>query len=199
MNKIIEKQDFESINSPTVQKITQTIIMSWKRSVFSLLVTGRCLKQLKKILSRQDFLTVLEAKLGISEMHAHRLMRLFETFGDSPNDEILSAKPSVLYQISSSIDTSDGGMKALKQLFKGKKINELTIQDVKTVTHKKTAKLRIEDPPHREILTLLIDIVDEVNRVKKIAQKNPIKQEVLKIKESLKEAIDCLKELNSVL
>lgn len=199
MNRTIEKQEFENLNSPSVQKLTQTIIMSWKRSVFSLLITGRCLKELKKILSRQDFLTVLEAKLAISEMHAFRLMRLHDTFGDNPNEEILSAKPSVLYQISSSIDTSEQGMKSLKKLFKGKKINELTIEDVKTVTHKKTAKLKIEDPPHREILTLLIDIVDEVNRVKKIAQKNPIKHEVLKIKDSIKEAIECLKELNSAL
>lgn len=199
MSKTVSKVRTENINSPEVQKLTQTIIMSWKRSVFSLLVTGRCLKQLKSILSRQDFLEILESKLSISEMHAFRLMRLHDAFGDNPSDEILSAKPSVLYQISSSIDTSDNGIKNLKQLFKGKKINELTIKDVKTAIHKKSAKLRIEDPPHREILTLLVDIVDEVNRVKKIAQKNPIKQDVIKIKESVNEAIECLKDLSSVI
>lgn len=199
MTKAIEKQQFESISSATVQKLTQTIIMSWKRSVFSLLVTGRCLKQLKSILSRQDFLTVLESKLSISEMHAFRLMRLHDTFGDNPNEEVLSAKPSVLYQISSSIDTSEQAMKNLKQLFKGKKINELTIKDVKSVTHKKSVTIKSTDPLHREIITLMTEIVDETNNIKKAVKKTPLKQEVLKVKESIKEAMECLRELNSII
>lgn len=199
VNKTIEKQEFENINSANVQKLTQTIIMSWKRSVFSLLVTGRCLKQLKSILSRQDFLALLETKLSISEMHAFRLMRLHDFWGDSPNEEVLSAKPSVLYQISSSIDTSEQAMKNLKQLFKGKKINELTIKDVKSVTQKKSVTIKTTDPLHRELITLMTDIVDEVDRMNKAVQKTPLKQEVLKVKESIKEAIECLKELNSML
>lgn len=199
VTKSIEKQQFENINSANVQKLTQTIIMSWKRSVFSLLVTGRCLKQLKSILSRQDFLTVLEEKLCISEMHAFRLVRLHDTFGDNPNEEILSAKPSVLYQISSSIDTSEQAMKNLKQLFKGKKINELTIKDVKSVTQKKSVTIKTSDPLHREIITLMTEIVDETNNVKRSVKKTPLKQEVLKVKESIKEAMECLKDLNSVI
>lgn len=199
MTKLIEKKQFENINSANVQKLTQTIIMSWKRSVFSLLVTGRCLKELKTILSRQDFLSVLETKLSISEMHALRLMRLHDFWGDSPNEEVLSAKPSVLYQISSSIDTSEQAMKNLKQLFKGKKINELTIKDVKSVTQKKSITIKTVDPLHRELITLMTDIVDEASRMKKAVQKTPLKQEVLKVKESIKEAIECLKELNSIL
>lgn len=199
MTKPIEKQQFENINSPTVQKLTQTIIMSWKRSVHSLLITGRCLKQLKSILLRQDFLAVLEKSLSISEMHASRLIRLYDTFGENPNEEVLSAKPSVLYQISSSIDKTDQGVRNLKQLFKGKKINQLTIKDVKKVTEKKHVKTQMPDPLHRELQTLMIDIVDEVNRMKKATQKTPLKHEVLKIKESIKEAIECLKDLNSKL
>lgn len=198
VTKPIEKQ-FENLNSATVQKLTQTIIMSWKRSVFSLLITGRCLKELKSILSRQDFLTILETKLSISEMHAHRLIRLHDFFGDNPNEEILSAKPSVLYQISSSIDTSEQAVKNLKQLFKGKKINELTIKEVKSVTQKKSVTIKTADPLHREIISLMNEIIDETNNIKKSVKRTPLKQEVSNVKNSVREAMECLKELNSII
>lgn len=59
--------------------------------------------------------------------------------------------------------------------------------------------MRKTPPLHREISTLLIDIIDEVNRVSRLAKANPVETEKYKVKESIKEVIQCLRKLNSLI
>ena len=207
MNAKIQKQK--------VSKLTLLIKANYKRSVEALIEIGRCLYELKTILKRDEFLVHLETKLSMSEMHANRLINLHLKFHNKKSIQVLTARPSVLYLIASSLE-----LKKVTVLAKGGKIlvggkyknlSQLTIKDIHSIKEKKLSEPKAFDVDeeerdfdraqnaHRRFSTLCEEISDWANDLTRY-KKNKIEIENKDmLKKYLEETIKCLEQLKPLL
>ncbi|MGE3611725.1 MAG: hypothetical protein AB7I27_19195 [Bacteriovoracaceae bacterium] len=198
-----------------IDELTRAIKAHWKRSVESLILTGKCLHELRKIMPRKEYLEHLKTNLGLSEMQSHRIENLYLHFHTKASTNVLSSKPSVLYLLTSTVEP-----KKIESLAKGGKVfvggryktlPELSVKDVTIISKQeaikpeplyhdeKTLDLHKSKIAHRRLATLIEEIADWSLDLKRFSSQNiQIKNSPL-VKRYVKETIECLKELELVL
>lgn len=198
-----------------LKRLTITIKTEWKKSVASLIEVGRCLHELKTLLTRNDFLVHIETQFSMNEMQAFRLISLHLKFHDKKSVIILSSRPSVLYLLASTLD-----LKKLDSLARGgkiligskyKTISQLTIADIHSMKEKisiekkafnvdeKQRDIDRAQNAHRRFATFLEEISDwaiDLRRYQK--QKVELENKEL-LKKYLLETIECLEDLKLLL
>lgn len=195
----------------SIASVTKEIKVHSLKSVQSLLAVGKGLHLLRKMMNRPDYLEHIKAHFSMSEMQAHRLERLYLKFNTKSSVHILSSRPSVLYLLPSTVSPekieilAKGGKIKVNNKFK--KIEELTVKDMQSLTEEKK---KTSDPfdvdddkldlnkaktAHRRLSTLLEDLSDwgaELARFK--ANAIQIENREL-VKKYIVETIECLRQL----
>lgn len=190
----------------------------WKRSIESLINIGHSLHEIRKILERKLFIEYIANEFSMSEVHAHRLEKLYLKFGNKKTKLVLSTKPSILYLLASNFDE-----KRIEALALGGKIkvgsqfkilSEITFDDVRELTKPvdrnliKEKELEVDDDLHdeerfksapRAFITALESVNDwslDINRF--ITEGRTIPNQSLLIK-YVEETILCLEKLKNKL
>lgn len=195
------KEGAAHFRSREVEALTEKIMACYRRTTSELIVVGQCLKEIKQLLEYKDFVTHVEDCLGMSMTQATRLILLFERYGSRPNQNILSAKPTVLYILAESKSEEVANLIRGHELkFEGKKksVAELTVKDAKKLTAKKVVEAKFEFD--RELATLCEEAIDEFSFFvaeakfqRNLSNKAQLRSYVVEVKACLVQLENCLR------
>lgn len=197
----------------TIISLTKQIRAYWSKSVENLIRVGKCLHHLRGLLERDEYLKHLSNQFSMSEMQANRLERLYLHFNTKASIHVLSARPSVLYILMSSVDP-----KKIDSLAKGGKIKigkkmksleELTVKDVSAIGSKKPRNPFDQDDnkvdahkaenAHRHLATLVEEVSNWAEDLTRFQKQGLEVHNRPLIKRYIQETIECLRELNKLL
>lgn len=187
-------------HSKEVEALTQEIISAYRRTTEELIRVGRCLAQIKSLMSYQDYVRLLKERLRMSPSQSVRLIALYEKFHDTKNEDVLKAKPAVLYLL------ADANNSEVEKLISGKAVDvrggkklvaELSVKEAKKIV----AKKEVEEPFEfdRCLASLLEEALDELTFfiVEAKALKNIPNKKYLR--EYIKEVKSCFAQLENIL
>lgn len=204
-------RSYRSSQSNQIKNLTHQIDRSFKETARSVFQIGRCLHQLKQLMSNDDFLKLAETRWNMSRMSAHRFVTCYLTFKDKKSRALLGAKPSVMYIISTLDDPQKvaalAAGKKVQVCGEMKTIDQLTVKDARriketsksAVVHTEAGgKKRRVDKLHEEIATAFESLDDIARTIKrfndqgiKILHREELKDYAILVIENMRDVL-CL-------
>jgi len=201
-------------SSTKITTLTKAIKTHWSKSVESLILVGKCLHELRKLLERKAYLDHLKVHFAMSEMQAHRIEKLYLYFNTKASVHVLSSKPSVLYLLTSHVDP-----KKIDSLARGgkvqvgstsKRLEQLSIKDIPLIgkpspeikafdVDEDELDLKKSQTAHRKLVTLIEELSDWTINLKRLKHQGTEIQNSHLVKKYAMETIGCLEELVQIL
>lgn len=145
------------------QIAASNIKLRLKRTVEDIIEIGRELTAVKAELPHGQFLPWIAAEFEMSEDTAQNFLRVYERFGQIPNNSVFSLKPTILYALSAPSTPDSIIDKAIEKAESGAKVTIADVRDWKAeleTEKQRSEEFRQESNERRKTIRTLEEQID---------------------------------------